>query len=549
VLVVRTVAQRREVSACCGACAGLGVRAGLTLAHARALLPAGLAARVLVVEDDPPARAAALERLAHWATRFCPIVAPERDQADGLMLDITGCAHLFGGETRLLARLVSDLRRLGLTGRAASAETLGCAWAVARFGAAGAVVPRGGEAAAVGPLPVEALRLEPAAVAGLAKVGVRRVCELARLPRAEVASRYGAGTLSRLDAGLARSAPEAITGVRTPPTVRAERAFAGPTTRLEAVMRAGEEVVAELCGLLERRVVGVREAVLTLRRVDAEPVSIGARLSRPSAGPRHLWSLLRPRLERANLGFGVEAVEVLALRTGRLATTQGVMGDGGEGIEGPRDQGSKGTRDRGIEGSSSRLAPLIPRSLDPWIPSASLIDTLTERLGEGRVLRARPVERHDPRRVWRMEPALHAWTRGFERVLLETRLTAHERPAVMLARPEPAAALALLPDGPPSGLRWRGRDWRVLAADGPERILAREEGSAEEGTEARRHEGTAHGRHAPGGRRWLAVLDGFRVQVEGGLWLWCARAHGGASGDEDEARPPPTTRWMVLGHW
>jgi protein ImuB len=552
VLVVRTISQRREVHACCRACAAAGVRAGLTLAHARALLPEGLALRVMVIEHDGTKQDAALERLAHWATRFSPIVAPERDAArggDGLVLDITGCAHLFGGEAGLLSRLVGDLSRLGFTGRAVAAPTPACAWAVARFGRLRATeaghrrepkgkartlsVASGEEAEALASLPVEALRIEPAVVAGLERVGVRRVEEVARLPRGELAKRYGADLPLRLDAALGRALPEPVQGVRVPPPVRAERAFAGPTTRLEAVMLAAQEVIAELCDLLERRVIGVREAVLTLRRVDAEPVSMTARLSRPTADARHLWSLLRPRVEKSHLGFGVEGVEMLALRTGRLTLAQQSLHH----ASAPDGRGASASqRSTDAPSNPHRMPDRSPRpvaALRSELPAALLIDTLAARLGEDRVLRLRPVERHEPRRAWRLEPALHTCTRGFDRTLVETALTTHERPTTMLDRPEPTQAIALRPDGPPTRLCWRGSDRSVLHADGPERLVTRE------GPHTTR---TGREQAAPASAcaSAPAVLDCYRVQIETGEWLWCARWHHADDGP---------SRWFILGHW
>ena len=96
---------------------------------------------------DPAADAAALRRLALWCLRYTPLVAPwdEENGADGLFLDITGCAHLFGGEAGLLADLAGRLRRFGLRPRLAIADTPGAAWAIARYGKADSmIVPSGG---------------------------------------------------------------------------------------------------------------------------------------------------------------------------------------------------------------------------------------------------------------------------------------------------------------------------------------------------------------------------------------------------------------------
>ncbi len=76
--------------------ARLGLSAGLTLADARARHPA-----LISVEADPQRQGRALEKLADACSRYTPLVA--LDGADGLMLDVSGVAHLFGGEAGLLA--------------------------------------------------------------------------------------------------------------------------------------------------------------------------------------------------------------------------------------------------------------------------------------------------------------------------------------------------------------------------------------------------------------------------------------------------------------
>ena len=81
--------------------------------------------------------------------------------SDGLTLDITGCAHLFGGETALARDLKQRLGAHGLQARLAVAGTVGCAWGVARLSAIswGSLSARRETRSA--PLPLAALRLDP----------------------------------------------------------------------------------------------------------------------------------------------------------------------------------------------------------------------------------------------------------------------------------------------------------------------------------------------------------------------------------------------------
>lgn len=112
--------------------AGLG--RGMALADARAILP-----DLLTRPAAPEREAAALAALARWAGRFSPLVGVERGAegaGDGLALDATGVAHLFGGEAAMAAELVAGLERMSLSARAAMADTPGAAWALARFGGA-----------------------------------------------------------------------------------------------------------------------------------------------------------------------------------------------------------------------------------------------------------------------------------------------------------------------------------------------------------------------------------------------------------------------------
>src|SRR5690606_39222213 len=172
-----------------------GVRAGMTVSHARALWRGD---PPIVARHDPAGEARALDALARWAMRFSPVVQP--DPPDGLRLDVTGCERLYHGQPRLARLMLDALDRLGLTARLAIAPTLGAAWALARFGGRRCVVARGDDwRDALDPLPVAALRLDPAAVADLADMGVHQVRHLLALPRPQLAARFGHDLLLRID--------------------------------------------------------------------------------------------------------------------------------------------------------------------------------------------------------------------------------------------------------------------------------------------------------------------------------------------------------------
>jgi protein ImuB len=178
-----------------GAAAGLSP--GMALSDARAICPG-----VLTRTDVPERRAVFLAALTRWAERFSPLVG--RDQADALILDATGAAHLFGGEAAMLAALTEALADHGLSARAAMADTKGAAWALAHYGGddAPVIVPPGRTRQAIGALPTAALRLEPDTTETLAKVGLTTIEPLTRMPRGGLARRFGLDAMRRLDQAL-----------------------------------------------------------------------------------------------------------------------------------------------------------------------------------------------------------------------------------------------------------------------------------------------------------------------------------------------------------
>ncbi len=404
-----------------------GLRPGQTLTDARAICPA------LVPHDaDPNGDAAALAALAGWCERYTPLAAA--DPPDGLWLDITGCGHLFGGEERLAGALATRLARDAIPCRLrlAIAGTTGTAWALARspLGQDFINVPPGGERAALRHLPVAGLRLDPRTVAGLRRLGLRSVGELARLPRAEITARFGALPVLRLDQALG-AAEEAIAWPR-PPAPFAERfSPAEPIGTPEDLGRALELLAARLCRRLAEQRQGGHRFVARFFRVDGEDQFITVATALPAREPAHLTKLLRERLEKVDPGFGVEAVALVAAETAPLGTPQGKL----------------------------LAAPEPGRAL------AEIVDTLANRIGQDRIWRPAPQESHVPERAVRPAPPLAAapsWV---------TDLSA-PRPIRLLRRPEPIEATAPVPDDPPILFRWRGALHRVRAASGPERIGA-----------------------------------------------------------------------------
>jgi len=419
--LVVAVAGGVRIGAVDAAAASEGIAPGMTLADARALLPG-----LMTIPADPKGDARALAGLVDWCGRYTPYAAS--DGPDGIILDITGCAHLFGGEARMLDDLAWRLKRMELAVGIAAADTPGAAWAWARYGR-GQAVPPGEARDWLKTLPVTALRLTAETAGRLREFGLGRIGDLYRMPRAPLAKRCGLQALTRLDQVFGDAA-EPISPVRPAPEWRTRIAFAEPVGRAEDIAEATRRLLDQLCALLERNGRGARRLDLMLYRVDGTVQRIGIGTGRGNRHAGHLMKLFREKLEQAEPGFGIEEMSLEATATERLAMGQlGLTSveDGGE------------------------------ANLDP------LIDRLRNRLGSSGVFRIAPVESHIPERAVTIRPATDAL--GCDGWIAD-----QPRPIRLLAMPEPIDATAQMPDGPPHRFVWRRRTHRVRHAEGPERI-------------------------------------------------------------------------------
>ncbi len=412
------------IAAACATAQAMGLQAGTPLAHAQAMVP-----DLTVVDAAPLADLRALERLAAWLLRLSPLTAS--DPPDGIWIDVTGCAHLHGGEALLLGLLVEQLARQGLTGRVAMADTPGAAHALARFCASPIVIVAAGAAAdAVAPLPVAALRLDAEVVSGLRRLGFDLVGQLAATPRGPLARRFGSGVLLRLDQALGR-VTEPIRPVLPPETISVRRRFVEPLSTAEAFTAVILVLIEEACVLLERRAEGARQIDLMFERVDATVQVIRIGTARPVRDIARLSRLLHERIEEVDPGPGVEAMRlalplVEPLRYGQQ--TSGLAADG---------------------------------TAEPDL--SELVDRLVNRLGLGKVYRLVLTESDVPERSQFPVPVYAPATTA---VLISP----WPRPVRLLDPPEPIDALAMVPDHPPRAFTWRKVRHRVARADGPERI-------------------------------------------------------------------------------
>lgn len=459
-----------------------GAAPGQSLSDARSLCP-GLQA----VAAEPDADRRLLKRLAEACGRFTPWVGPDPAAGPfegGLFLDISGCAHLAGGEAVLVQRLTALAARFGLGARAAVADTPGAAWAWARFGEAGApILPRGAHKARLRPLPVAALRLTNADTDTLHRLGLYTVGDLAGLPRAALALRFGEGILRRL--GQARGDdPEPVSPLRPVLPHAADAAFGEPLATPEAVAAGLDRLLGELTARLGREGLGARRLAFTLYRIDGTSATARVGVSRAARNPDHLRRLFAPKLEALDPDPGVEALRLEAAAVEPIAGDQGTL----RAIDRP------GTL-RGIP------APKTSEAV------AALIDRLANRLGPDAVSWAVPVETPLPEAQVRARPALAGGPGDW------SAWPAAARPVRLLSRPEPVEPMLSTDVDktvPPAALVWKRRPVVLRRAEGPERLLGPWWDGAANETGASRYRDYWLAEDAAGRRLWL-----FRDLVTG----------------------------------
>ena len=496
------------------AAAALRLKAGMPLADARAMYPA-----IAVADADEAADRRLLEAIADWCDRYTPLVG--LDPPDGLVLDVTGCAHLFGGEAALCRDLTRRLVEYGYQARVAVAATVGCAWAAARF-AETMIVPSGEERETLSPLPLAALRLAPGEIEAPSQVGLKRIADVLDRPRAPLAARFGQAFVRRIDQALGRE-DEPIAPRLPVPAAMAEQRFAEPIALEADVLGTIERLSGQLGQMLERRGEGARLLQAALFRTDGKVFRIEVGTAEPLREAGRIRRLFTDRLDvigdEIDPGFGFDVVRLAALATERCEPAQ-----------------------------TGLAAP------DHAAELAHLIDRLGARFGLRRVTRFVPQDTHIPEfaamAVGAAGMRSHAAYPGRSAIrssALQTRdpggfhepgsrisgapfhaaphpghaeldSLAPTRPIRLFERPEPITAIAEVPDGPPAQFTWRQVRHVVVHAEGPERI-AMEWWRDETGR--------------------ALMRDYFRVESEEGLRVWLFH--------EWPRNPEHRTRWFLHG--
>ncbi|NVK23282.1 MAG: DNA polymerase Y family protein [Kangiellaceae bacterium] len=384
----------------------LGLTRGMSFADARAFCP-----DLISQPARPDLDARFLAMLRRWATHYCPWVG--RDGMDGLVLDVTGSTHLWGGEAEMLADIQARAMRAGLTLRLGCAATRGAAWAFAHYGT-------GTEA--LSDLPVAALRLEDTTVTALQRLGLRSIGDLAETARAPLARRFGADLLLRLDQAMGH-VPEPVTPQTEPPRFSTRMSLPEPIALTEDVMGITARLLAPLCDKLNRHEMGARRLTLTLRRVDQGSQQVELRLAAPMRDPHRILPLFERGVSEVDAGFGIDQIRLESTQVEPLPVQQ--IGN--------------------AQTSPDQLNDLITR--------------IGTRIGLENIQRVLPADSHIPERSFTIAPAAFSTPDSAWSCL-------RPRP-LRLFLPEPISGAG---SEPPARFRWRRMSLTTGRAIGPERI-------------------------------------------------------------------------------
>jgi protein ImuB len=400
-----------------------GISPGMVLADAKALCPS-----LQVIDDKPGLTDQLLQRIAEWCIRFTPLASP--DPPAGIILDATGCTHLWGGEEAYVKDVVSRLAVRGYTARAALADTIGAAWAWARFGRQPLIIEKGQQRQVLLPLPVTALRLEEGLLIRLHKLGLRQIGDVVNLPPSAIRRRFGPLLLQRLRQAWGEE-EEWLLPVYPPEPFQERLPCLEQIVTLTGIEMALERLLSALCNRLRKEGKGLRKAVFRCYRTDGGAQGIEISTNRPSQNEEHLFHLFSLKMGTIEPAGGIELFLLEAITV--------------EDYQPPQEQ---------LWGRSGGLN-------DPQL--SELVDRLTSRLGDEAICRFLPAEHWWPERSYKPASSLA------EQPAIDWK-TDRRRPLQLLSVPERIDVAAPIPDYPPMHFRYKGQLHKVVKADGPERI-------------------------------------------------------------------------------
>jgi protein ImuB len=417
-----TVRNRVIVTAANSLARAQGIYKNMVLADAKALYPS-----LHVIDDKPTLSKQLLDRIAEWCIRFTPIAAA--NYPDGVILDASGCAHLWGGEEAYLNDIASRLTNRGYVVGVAIADTIGCAWAAARYSKQRLIDSRM-QAQALNPLPVASLRLDEETVVLLHKLGLRQVKDISNLPRTSLRRRFGTALLQRLQQA---SGEEEETIVPIYPVEPYQERL--PCMELirakEGIEIALQQLLMALCSRLRKEGKGLRKAFFRAYQLDGGTSGIEISTNQPSQNIEHLFQLFSIKLSTIEPKEGIELFILEATVVEEAAVKQ-------EGLW------------------QTKTDALDTKVLD-------LMDRFEVRFGQGAIQRFLPTESYWPERSFKQTNDLR------EAPSIEWKLD-RPRPLQLLSPPESIEVAAPIPDYPPLNFRYKGGLHIVKKADGPERI-------------------------------------------------------------------------------
>lgn len=402
-----------------------GIDTGMSVADARALIP-----DLEVLDDNPEIANRLLAGLAEWCIRYTPSVAA--DPPDGLLLDVTGCAHLWGGEMAYITGMVNRIKYFGYDIRAAMADTVGAAWAVARFARDITLIESRQQSAALLSLPPAALRLEPPAIERLEKLGLRQISQFINMQRSALRRRFGSSLLQRLDQALGHE-EELIIPIHPLEPYQERLPCLEPIVTATGIEIALQRLLDALCHRLQKEQKGLRSASFKGYRVDGKIKEICIGTNRPSCNSKHLFKLFETRIETIEPALGIELFTLDALKVEDLPTVQEKLWEN-------------------------------TMSLDN-IDLCELLDRIGGKIGAANIQRYIPAAHYWPERSYKNASAINE-------ILPATWKSGRPRPLQLFSRPEPIDVTAPIPDYPPMLFRYKGTLHTIVKADGPERIEA-----------------------------------------------------------------------------
>lgn len=400
-----------------------GVTEGMTVADARVIAPD------LEVFDGKPGRnIKLLTGLAEWFLRYTPLI--QLDPPDGLLLDITGCTHLKGGEKAFLQEIAARLKTIGYDVRPAVADTIGTAWGVARCATSGLIVPEREHRNALMPLPPSALRLPMDLLLKLRNLGLYQISSFIYMPDTVLRRRFGKNMVLRLHQALGQEV-EYLFPIKEPVPYSERQDCVEPIKTRPAIEIALTNMLQSLCKRLHGEGLGLRSATLTWYRVDGKTGQITIGTNHASNRVQHLFKLFFIHLDTIAPGLGIELFTLDANQTEPITDKQSELWS------------AKGGAD------SEEVAELL--------------DRVAGRIGTAHIHRYLPAQHYWPERTPQANPDIKKTPESDWR-------TDKPRPMQILDRPEPIEAMALTPDYPPKLFVWKGEQHIIVGADGPERI-------------------------------------------------------------------------------